>query len=70
MYNKFVPDYYIRAVAYLKVDALTRELGGPLSPYLGGLGHASQKIMNFMGALRYFLVHSGAGVLTGITNTV
>ena len=70
MYNKLVPDYFTRAVAYLKVDVLTKALGGPLSPYLGGLGHASQKIMNFMGALRCFLVHSGAGVLTGITNTV
>ena len=28
-----------------------------------------QKILNFMGALRCFLVHFGAGVLTGITNT-
>ena len=28
-----------------------------------------QKILNFMGALRCFLVHLGAGVLTGITNT-
>ena len=28
-----------------------------------------QKILNFMGALMCFLVHFGAGVLTGITNT-
>ena len=70
MYNKLVPDYFTRAVAYLEVDALIRALGGPLSPYLGGLGHATQKILNFMGALRCFLVHSGAGVLTGITNTI
>ena len=63
MYNKLVPDYFTRAVAYLEDDALIRVLGGPLSPYLGGLGHATQKILNFMGALRCFLVHSGAGVL-------
>ena len=66
MYNKLVPDYFTKALAYLEVDALIRALGGPLSPYLGGLGHATQKILNFMGVL----VHSRAGVLTGITNTI
>ena len=66
MYNKLVPDYFTRAVAYLEVDALS----GPLEPISRGSGVCHQKILNFMGALRCFLVHSGAGVLTGITNTI
>ena len=39
---------------------LTREPDGLLGPPpLGGLGACPQNILNFMGALRWFLVHSG-----------
>ena len=42
-----------------------------MGPSLGGLGACPPRksVLNFMGSLRCFLVHFGAGVLTGITNT-
>ena len=56
--------------AYLEVDT-NQGTWWALGPTIsrGVWGHAPQKILNFMGALRCFLVHFGAGVLTGITNT-
>ena len=55
---------------YLEVDTNQGTwwaLGPTISRGSGGM--PPQKILNFMGALRCFLVHFGAGVLTGITNT-
>ena len=58
------------AGVYLEVDT-NQGTWWALGPTIsrGVWGHAPQKILNFMGALRCFLMHFGAGILTGITNT-
>ena len=45
MYNKLVPDYFTRAVAYLEVDALTRAL----EPISRGSGACHPENFEFYG---------------------
>ena len=61
---------FMSSGAYVEVDT-NQGTWWALGPTIsrGFWGGSPQKILNFMGALRCFLVHFGAGVLTGITNT-
>ena len=70
-YNHCLVEHNLASEAYLEVDTNqgTWWALGPTIISRGVWGHAPQKILNFMGALRCFLVHFGAGVLTEITNT-